>query len=93
MRFLAEQHVSAAKLLREKAASLSVVEREQRIKASNSFLVCAALAARKMGGISLSDFNWEALTPDWNTIDDQIAQLKLPYVDGPSLVPDCSPAL
>jgi hypothetical protein len=93
MRFFAEQHVAIAKQLREKAELLPVVEREQRIKASNGFLACAALAVRERGGISLSDFDWEALTPDWNTVDDQISQLKLLHVDAPSLVPDCSPAL
>jgi hypothetical protein len=62
-------------------------------KASNGFLTCAVLAARERGGISLSDFDWEVLTPDWNTVDYEIAQLKPPHVEAPSLVPGCGPAL
>jgi hypothetical protein len=92
MRFFVEQYFAAAKLLREQAELLLGAEREKRIKSSNGFLACAALAARERGGISFSYFDWGSLTPDWNTIDDQIARLKPPYVDGPSLVPSCSPA-
>lgn len=92
MRFFPEQHLAMAKLLREQAEPLLGAEREKRIKLSNGFLVCAVHAARERGGISLSDFDWVSLTSDWNAVDDQITRLKLPYVDGPFLVPDCGPA-
>jgi hypothetical protein len=90
MRFLAEQHLAMAKLLREKAASRLDIERPKWIKKSNSLLVCAALAAKERGGLSFCGFDRDSLTPDWNAIDYQIAQLKPPYVNAPSLVPDCA---
>ena len=93
MRFSAEQHLAFAKLIREKAASLLSPEREQTIKRSNGFLACVVFAARERGGISFSDFDFEALTPDWTTVDDQIARLKPPHLEAPSLVPDCGPVL
>jgi hypothetical protein len=91
MQFSAKQHLVLAKVIRKNAASLRSPEREQRIKQSNGFLACLSLSAQERGGISLSDFDWEALNPDRTTVDDQIARLKPPHVEAPSLVPGCGP--
>jgi hypothetical protein len=40
------------------------------------------------GVISLEGFAWEALTPDWSLIDEQVSQLPLPHVGAPPLAPD-----
>jgi hypothetical protein len=64
-----------AKLLREKAKGLPDLEAEDLIKRSNEAVVAAAISAKGRGGISLSDFEWKALTPDWTNIDDQLARL------------------
>ena len=47
MQFLAEQHLVAAKLLRESGARRTGAERELFIKKSNSFVMCARLCANK----------------------------------------------
>ena len=88
MDFLAEQHLVAAKLLRESGARRTGAERELFIKKSNSFVMRARLCANNRGGIDLSDFNWSSLTPDWNVIEEQVRRLAPPDIDGPSLVPD-----
>jgi hypothetical protein len=52
MLFLAEQHLVAAKLVRENGAWRSGAELELYIKKSNSFVACVRLAAKDRGGIS-----------------------------------------
>ena len=71
----AEQHVLAAKLVRDNARALVEPARGQAIQISNSLLTCAVLAAKDRGGISLSGFDFAALTPEWTSIDTQIASL------------------
>lgn len=83
-----EQHLAVAKMLRKTAAGAPALEQEKWIRKSNSFLACAQLAAQERGGISLEGFAWEALTPDWSLIDEQISHLPLPHVGGPPLAPD-----
>jgi hypothetical protein len=75
MQFSAEQHLAAAKRVRESANSLAQTERLRAIQRSNSFLSLAVIAAKKRGGISLAGFDREALDPDWSTIDEQISRL------------------
>ena len=72
MFFLAEQHLVAAKLVRENGAQRTGAERELFIQKSNSFLICARLMAKDRGGICLDDFDWTSHTPDWGKIDDQM---------------------
>jgi hypothetical protein len=88
MQFLAEQHLVAAKLVRENGARRSGAERELYIKQSNSFVVCVRLMAKDRGGICLDNFDWTSLTPDWGKIDEQMRRLALPYIASPPLVPD-----
>ncbi|MDP2355739.1 MAG: hypothetical protein Q8M31_06715 [Beijerinckiaceae bacterium] len=84
---LAEQHVALAKLMRDNGARLPGPEQEKWIRKSNSFVVCARLAAEERGGISLKSFAWKTLTPDWSFIDYQISRLTLPLIPSPSLAP------
>jgi hypothetical protein len=91
MQFLAEQHFVAAKLVRENGARLTGIERELFIKKSNSCVVCVRLTAKDRGGVSLDDFNWWSLTPDWWVIERQIRRLAPPHIEGPPLVPDLWP--
>jgi hypothetical protein len=88
MLFLAEQHLVAAKLIRKNGATRAGADLEKFIKMSNSFVVCARLAAKSRGGICLVRFDWKALSPDWSVVDQQIRRLAPPYTDGPPLVPD-----
>lgn len=88
MRYLAEQHLQFAKLLRAKAALFRGSEREERIKSSNQFVSLAARAAQHRGGISLANFDWNALVPDWSIIDDQMFGLAPADIEGPGLVPN-----
>ena len=88
MHFLAEQHLVAAKLVRENGARRSVGERELFIRKSNSFVACVHLTAKDRGGIRLGNFDWSSLTPDWGDIDEQIRRLAPPHIDCPPLVPD-----
>ncbi|THD70044.1 MAG: hypothetical protein E7813_09460 [Bradyrhizobium sp.] len=88
MHFLTEQHLVAAKLVRENAAKRTGAERDLFIGKSNSFIVCARLAAQARGGICLDDFDWTSLTPDWGKIDEQMRRLALAHIASPSLVPD-----
>jgi IrrE N-terminal-like domain len=71
----AEQHVSVAKFVRDNARALAEPARRRAIQISNSFLTCAVLSAKDRGGISLLGFEFEALTPDWTSIDTQIVSL------------------
>jgi hypothetical protein len=75
MRFSTEQHIAAAKRVRENAMSLGEPERTQTIQGSNSLLLLAVLAAKDRGGISLSGFDRDALNPDWSIIDEQVHRL------------------
>jgi hypothetical protein len=88
MPFLAEQHLVAAKLVRENGARRSGAERELYIKKSNSFVACVRLTAKDRGGICLDDFDWTSLTPDWGKIDEQMRRLALTHIASPPLVPD-----
>jgi hypothetical protein len=88
LQFLAEQHLAAAKLVRENGARLSAAQRELFIRKSNSFVACVRLSAKERGGICLDKFDWWSVTPDWNVIEDQVRLLAPPYIDGPPLVPD-----
>ena len=88
MQFLTEQHLVAAKLVRKNGARRIGAEREQFIRKSNSFVVCARLSAKHRGGINLDNFDWCSLTPDWSVIDEQVGRLSPPQIDGPPLIPD-----
>jgi len=88
MQFLAEQHVVAAKLVRENGARFTGIERELFIKKSNSFVACARLSAKNRGGIHLEGFAWSSLSPDWSVIETQIRRLAPPHIESPPLVPD-----
>ena len=88
MTFLAEQHLAAAKLVRENGARRTGAERELFIRKSNSFVVCVRLVAKDRGGICLDTFDWWSLTPDWSVVDEQVRRLAPPHIDSPSLVPD-----
>jgi hypothetical protein len=82
MQFLAEQHLVAAKLVRENGARRSGAEQK-----SNSFVACVRLAAKDRGGICLDSFEWSSLTPNWKVIEEQIMRLALLQIDGPPIVP------
>jgi hypothetical protein len=88
MDFLAEQHLAAAKLVRQNGARLIGAERELFIRKSNSFVACVKLMARDRGDICLDNFDWSSLTPDWNVIDEQVRRLPPPNINGPPLAPD-----
>ena len=88
MQFLTEQHLVAAKLVREHGARRTGVERELFIKKSNSFVACAHFSAKNRGGIHLEGFAWSSLSPDWSVIETQIRRLAPPHIDSPPLVPD-----
>jgi hypothetical protein len=87
MQFLAEQHLTAAKLVRENAMARIGVDRELFIRKSNSFVACVHLMAKERGGVSLEKFDWLSLTPNWNVLEEQVLRLTPPYIDGPSLIP------
>jgi hypothetical protein len=88
MRYLAEQHFVAAKLVRKNGATRTGTERELFIRKSNSLVVCVRLSAEERGGVSLDNFDWSSLTPDWSVIEKQILRLAPPHIDGPPLVPN-----
>jgi hypothetical protein len=88
MLFLAEQHLVAAKLLRKNGERGTCAVRELFIGKSNSCVVCVRLMAKDRGGVSLDDFDWWSLTPDWCVIERQIRRLAPPHIEGPPLVPD-----
>jgi hypothetical protein len=87
MQFLAEQHLAAAKLVRKTGAWRTGAEQEAFIRKSNSFVLCASLIAKDRGGISLSDFDFFSLNPNWAVIEEQVLRLTPPVIDGPPLVP------
>jgi hypothetical protein len=87
MDFLAEQHLAAAKLVRQNGARLIGAERELFIRKSNSFVTCVKLTARDRGGICLDDFDWWSVNPDWSVIEEQVLRLALPPIDCPPLAP------
>lgn len=87
MKFLAEQHLSAAKMARDNGVRHVGPGRHLFIKISNSLVVCALLAARDRGGISLAGFDWTAVSPNWSFIDKQMQRLEPPQIDGPSIIP------
>jgi hypothetical protein len=87
MKFLAEQHLIAAKLVRGNGTMRPGADRELFIKKSNSFVVCARLSAKERGEIRLDGFGWSSLTPDWKALDEQVRRLSPPHIDGPPLVP------
>jgi hypothetical protein len=64
MQFLAEQHLVAAKLVRNNGAARTGAERELSIRKSNSCVVCVSLMAKERGGICLDNFDWWSLTPE-----------------------------
>ena len=84
MLFSTEQHLAAAKLIRRNGANASSAKREHFVRMSNNFIVCARLAARDRGGISLEGFDWSSVYPDWDAIETQIKQL-LPQKNGITL--------
>jgi hypothetical protein len=88
MQFLAEQHLAAAKLVRKTGTTRTGAERELFVRKSNSLVVCVRLSAEDRGGISLDNFDWWSLTPDWNEIEEQVLRLAPPHIDGPPLVPE-----
>jgi hypothetical protein len=91
MQFLSEQHLAAAKLVRKNGARRTGAERGRFIKMSNSLVVCARLSAQDRGGISLVQFEWSAIEPNWALIEEQIEHLVPPQIVGPPLVPGCLP--
>jgi hypothetical protein len=72
MKFSAEQHISLAKRLRDKARSHNEPIRRQAIERSNSSVTLAMLAAIHRGGITTLGFDFEALSPDWTSIDNKL---------------------
>ena len=65
MQYIAEQHLVAAKLARKNGGRHIGAERELFIRKSNSFVVCVRLMAKDRGGVSLDNFDWSSLTPNW----------------------------
>ena len=63
MRFLSEQHLAAAKLVRRNALRQTTSDRERFIEMSNSLVICVCLSAKDRGGISLDQFDWSSLEP------------------------------
>src|SRR4051794_10332908 len=80
--FATEQHLVMAKLLRRNADVGSPLLRKRRIEMSNSFLVCARLAAVQRGGICLNAVEWFSVDPGWSTIDHQVQRLAPPDLEG-----------
>ena len=87
VQFLAEQHLAAAKLVRQNGARRTGAERDLFIRKSNSFVACVRLMAKDRGGVCLNGFDWSSLTPDWSVIEKQVLRLAPPHIDGPPLVP------
>lgn len=77
-----------ARLLRRKADVGSPLLWKSRIEMSNSFLVCARLAAIHRGGICLNAAEWFSVDPGWSAIDHQVQRLAPPDLEGPPLVPE-----
>jgi hypothetical protein len=88
MLFSAEQHLAAAKLLRRNGVNGTLADRERFVGMSNSFVICARLAAKDRGGMCLDGFDWTSVDPDWSAIDTQIGRLNPHEIASPPLVPD-----
>jgi len=88
MLFSTEQHLAMAKLVRSKGANSDRYDSEHFLRMSNTFVVCARLAAKDRGGIHVAGFEWSALTPDWSLIERQIGYLAPVTIASPPLVPD-----
>jgi hypothetical protein len=88
MVFSTEQHLAAAKLVRMNGMEHTGLDRKRFIEMSNSFVVCARLAAEGRGGICLDSFDWSSAIPEWAAVETQIGQLSPLVVDAPPLVPD-----
>jgi hypothetical protein len=71
-----EQYLALAKRWREEAAWLDQQERIRSVQRSNDYLILSVRSARMRGGIDISDFDFDALNPNWQVIDDQIVRLK-----------------
>jgi hypothetical protein len=71
-----EQCLAIAKRWRQEARWLDQQERIQTVRKSNDYLILAVRAAKMRGGIDISDFDFDALNPDWKIIDDQVARLE-----------------
>jgi hypothetical protein len=54
---------------------------------TNSLVICVRLAANDRGGISLDQFDWSSLEPNWDLIERQLERLVPPKIMGPALVP------
>lgn len=92
MPFSTEQHLAVAKLIRQKAGNRRGSTATRFLKMSNSFVVCARVAAKERGGLLLTGFEWTSLSPDWGAIEQQIARLDPLCIASPPLVPyDQSP--
>jgi hypothetical protein len=76
MQSTSEQYLALAKRWREEAAWLNQQERIRSVRRSNDYLILSVRAARMRGGIDISDFDFDALNPDWQVIDDQVVRLK-----------------
>ena len=87
MPFSSERHLAMAKLIGEKAPRCGHCA-ERAVQLSNSFVVCARLAAAERGGISLAAFQWSAASPDWSFIDRQTDGLEPIMLKSPPLAPD-----
>jgi hypothetical protein len=87
MQISAEQHLTAAKLVRENGARRSAAERELFIRKSNSFVAAMRLMANDRGGVCLDNFDWSSANPDWSAIEEQVLRLAPPHVDSPPLAP------
>jgi hypothetical protein len=91
MQFLSEQHLAVAKHLRQNGLKQTGFDRDRLVKISNSFVVCVRLSAKDRGGISLDEFEWSSLYPNWSFIEEQLECLSLPQIVGPPLIPSCPP--
>ncbi len=81
-------HVKAAKLVRNNAASREGAARARFLQKSNTLLIAVALACKAArDSLDMSSFEWTALWPDWSVIDAQIAQFGLGRLETPSIVP------
>jgi hypothetical protein len=87
MCFSSEYYLAMAKLVRQKATRCGRCA-ERAVQLSNSFVVCARLAAVERGGISLASFQWSAASPDWSFIDRQLVGLDPLTLKSPPLAPD-----
>lgn len=85
MLYSTEQHLAVAKLIRRNAKGRT--DSDRFVSMSNSFVVCARLAAKDRGGIRLTAFEWSSVAPDWSAIEQQIAKLGPVNIESPPLAP------